>query len=69
MGKEKKGLEDSLNERTEQLQASEDKVTNLNKAKNKLEAMMKEVNMMKKIILRYFLIRLYIPCFFKPIFE
>ena len=43
IGKEKKGVEENLTERTEQLQACEDKVNSLNKTKNKLENQVKEV--------------------------
>lgn len=42
--KEKKGVEDNLAERTEQLQTAEDKVTQLNKAKGKLEGQVKDVS-------------------------
>lgn len=44
LGKEKKGLEDNLQERTEQLQAAEDKCSSLNKAKNKVESQLKDVS-------------------------
>lgn len=43
LGKDKKGLEDNLQERTEQLQAAEDKCNSLNKAKSKADAALKEV--------------------------
>merc|ERR1712226_701498 len=42
LGKEKKHVEENLAERTEQLQAAEDKANQLNKAKGKLEAQIKE---------------------------
>lgn len=45
LGKEKKHVEDSLSERTEQLQAAEDKANQLNKAKGKLESQVKEVSL------------------------
>lgn len=45
LGKEKKHVEDSLAERTEQLQAAEDKANQLNKAKGKLESQVKEVSL------------------------
>ena len=43
LAKEKKGLEDGLQERTEQLQATEDKLNALTKAKGKADGAMKEV--------------------------
>ena len=43
LNKEKKGLNESLEERTEQLQAAEDKCSSLNKAKNKVEGQLKDV--------------------------
>ena len=42
--KEKKGVEDSLQEYTEKLQACEDKFNAINKAKGKQEGTLKEVN-------------------------
>lgn len=44
LNKEKKGLNENLEERTEQLQAAEDKCSSLNKAKNKVEGQLKDVS-------------------------
>ena len=44
LSKDKKGVEEALAERSDQLAASEDKVSNLNKVKNKLEGTIKEVS-------------------------
>lgn len=44
LGKEKKGVEENLQERTEQLQASEDKANGLNKAKKKVEEALADVS-------------------------
>ena len=45
LGKEKKNLQDDSQERTEQLQASEDKCNSPDKAKKKLEDTFKDVSL------------------------